>query len=83
MKHKTLHVPIDCEGALQTAIRIRIIYLQSYREQIHSQWLKYAADNGLQATAEANALKRAEDAVMADIANLTMLGDRLNEALVE
>lgn len=81
MKRKTLSVPVDCEGALQTALRIRIIYLQSYREQIHANWLKYASDSQAVATMEANRLKQAENAVMQDIANLTMLADNLSEAV--
>lgn len=83
MKLKRLLVPSDCEGALQTAIRVRIIYLQSYREQIHANWLKFAGDNSLSSSAEANSLKRAEDSIMQDIANLTMLSDNLAEANAE
>lgn len=44
MKSKKLYVPTDCEGALATAIRIRIIYLQSYREQCLKQQLQNSAD---------------------------------------
>lgn len=78
---KAISIPSDCEGALQTAIRIRIIYLQNYRKQIHTQWLKYASDAQAAATMEANSLKKAENAIMQDITNLTMISDNLSEAM--
>lgn len=80
MKHKTLFVPVDCEGALQTAIRIRIVYLQSYREQIHAQQLKYAGSSDPHDVMLASSYERAKNSIITDIANLTMLTDNLAEA---
>jgi hypothetical protein len=62
MNHKTIHIPADCIGAIQTALRVRIIYLQSYREKSEQAGYKMAAD-----------------AMMRDIANLTMIADRIDE----
>lgn len=80
MKHKTLTVPSDCEGALQTAIRIRIVYLQSYREQIHAQQLKYAVGSDPHDVMLADSYGRAKHAIITDIANLTTLADNLAES---
>lgn len=76
MKRKGLVVPMDCEGALATAIRVRIIYLQSYREQIHTRWLAMKAE-----APETHSLQRAEESITMDIAALIMLQDNLAEAV--
>ena len=66
MKGKRLFIPSDCEGAVQSALRIRIVYLQSYREE--------SLRKGYPQTAEA---------IMQDVANLTMIADKLSEAKPE
>lgn len=62
MKSKTIYIPEDCVGSLQTAIRVRIIYLQSYRQQCEREGYPQAAE-----------------VIMRDIANLTMISDRITE----
>jgi hypothetical protein len=74
MKSKKLIVPSDCEGALQTAIRIRVVYLQGFREQIRAKWLRKKTKPEVVAS-----LQRGEQAIMTDIANLTLLADNLME----
>lgn len=62
MQHKTISIPDDCIGAVQAALKIRIVYLQSYREET----IKVG-------------YPRAAEAIMRDIANLTMISDRIQE----
>lgn len=62
MNSKTIHIPEDCVGAVQTALRIRRIYLQSYREQCQQEGQTKAAES-----------------ITTDIANLTMISDRIEE----
>ena len=41
---KNINIPENCVGAVQTALRIRIIYLQSYRERCERDGYKQASD---------------------------------------
>lgn len=65
-RYKRIGIPEDCVGTVVTAIRIRIIYLQSYREQSQREGYPQAAE-----------------AIMKDIANLTMIMDNINENPME
>lgn len=65
MKHKTLHIPADCENAVMSALRIRVEHLQAHRRSCEQHGYPRAQDAIMDDIA---------------CAKLTMIADNLDKA---